>query len=461
MRACLKSILKKAQSCLTGAGKFLAERPAYVWLLFVLGGGVFCALSFFASDAETPLRGLLFFDHSDVGMDHFNSLLATAERTPYTVHRITYPPLAAMLYYFFYSLLDKRFVAEVIAGNASFSARDLRHQSSAVTPYILFTLVSLLLIAFAVRHALKVSEGEKTAAILGVVFSCGMISAVDRGNNVPFILGLILFYVLFYDSPNKLLSELALIALALATGLKLYPVVFGVLLIRKHKYWQGFRAVGYILIALFLPFFFFEGVEAIRIWAGHLLFSKVKYIHPGALNLDSILCNLDRALGLKVPGLVSSLFTVFYVFVGLLGAVAYKEDYKAVAFCSFAIIGFAGVSPKYTILLTCLPLLLLLEHGVRKWDWLYFSLLLLLNMPLVLKQTELLEKAGLCGVDVFESILVAVMLIALPVEGLIHLIAYLRSGQWRHLLKTEKQMARLARAAEDGAQDGAPVAADE
>lgn len=447
MRARFKNALK---TFALRVGGFLLAHPAYVWLAAMLIAVFFCAAASFSSDAEMPLRGILFFDHSDAGMDHFNSLLATAERRPYTVHHITYPPLAAMLYYLFFSLLDKRFVAQVIAGNASFSARDLRHYSFAVIPYILFTLLSLLLIALTIRHALKLSDKEKTATILGVVLSCGVISALDRGNNILFILGLLMFYTLFYDSENKVMAELALLALAVATGLKLYPVVFGVLLVRKHKYWQGFRAVGYILLALFLPFFFFEGWEAIRLWMENFLLAKVRYVHPGALNLDSILRSFGLVLETELPDILRTLFMALYVFVGLLGAIVYKEGYKSVAFCSFAIIGFAGVSPKYTLALTCLPLVVLLAHGVKKWlDWVYFALLTLLNLPLVFTTSESLEKLGLCGMDLFEGGLVLLIMMILLAEGAVQLVSYIKTGQWKTLLKTERQLAALAEAAKE------------
>ena len=86
---------------------------------------------------------------------------------------------------------------------------------------------------------------------------------------------------------------------------------------------------------------------------------------------------------------------------------------------------------------------MLLEKGIKGWDWAYFSLLTLLNLPLLFAGTKTLEAVGLCGVDVFEGALVLLMLVVLPVEGVLHLISYIRAGQWRHLLRGEGQMKRV------------------
>ena len=77
--------------------KKIFENYAYLWLFAMATALVVCFLCGLIADPEHPAQGLFFIDHHDVGMDHFNSVFVTAERTPYTRHHITYPPLAAMI----------------------------------------------------------------------------------------------------------------------------------------------------------------------------------------------------------------------------------------------------------------------------------------------------------------------------------------------------------------------------
>lgn len=60
-----------------------------------------------------------------------------------------------------------------------------------------------------------------------------------------------------------MLRELALICLACAAAMKLYPALFGLLLLSDKKYKEAVRAVIYGIVLLVVPFFFMGGVGQI------------------------------------------------------------------------------------------------------------------------------------------------------------------------------------------------------
>ncbi len=428
-----------------GLWKRLFENYAYLWLFAMVVAIVVCFRNGIVADPEHPAEGLFFMDFHDVGMDHFNSIFVTADRTPYTQHHITYPPLAAMIYYLFFLFLDKGTAEVFLEKYPDVSPFSLRTNTSQMVPYMLYVILCAVLITCLLQKNLKVSPRKKTAATIGIFLSVGFLSILDRGNNVLLVAVLLLYYVFYYNSDRKFLSETALIALALATGIKLYPVIFGVLLIRRHKIAQGFRAVGYILLSLVLPFFFFEGFEAMKLWAERLFPSeKVIPIHPGALNFVSAIRNIEVAYGVDVPDTLVKIFPLVFIGFGLIFAITFKKDYKALIFATFAIVGFAGVTFKYFLFLSILPLAYLFTRceGVR--DRIWGILLILVNLPMCMPTPEYLEDAKFCLPDLITGIFVLIVMGFLLIDGAIDFVGYVRNKRWKYLLRTEKKLAQMS-----------------
>lgn len=72
---------------------------------------------------------------------------------------------------------------------------------------------------------------------------------------------------MYRNSENRILRELALIALAVAFGLKLYPAFFGMLLLYDKQYFRAIRTAIYGLLLFFLPFLaFHEGFSGISLF---------------------------------------------------------------------------------------------------------------------------------------------------------------------------------------------------
>ncbi len=434
----IKSLWGKASKAVYRLWNKLFENLAYLWLAAMVGGLLFCAYMFVNADPEHLPEGLLFIDTHDVGMDHFNSIMVTGDRMPYTQHNITYPPLAAMIYYGFYSVMGED--AQELFENSAFG---MRENTSTLLPYCLYLVICCVLIACLILKNVKISSGKQYAVILGTFLSVGFLSVLDRGNNVLLVTLLLLYYVFYYDSKNRFLSETALIALALATGIKLYPIVFGVLLIKKHRIAEGFRALGYIFLALFLPFFFFEGFDAMLLWIDRLFpAEKMIPIHPGALNFVSAIYNIETAYAIDIPDVLTTVFTYLFIVGGLLFAITSKKIYKAAVFCVFAILLFAGVTFEYFLFLCIVPMVYLFVRcdGIR--DKIFAILIILVNIPLALPTPEHLEDTGIFQPDIWSSFLVLAIMLYILVDGAIDFVAYMKNKRWKYLFMTQKQLAK-------------------
>ena len=62
-----------------------------------------------------------------------------------------------------------------------------------------------------------------------------------------------------YQSDNKIIRYLSYISLGIATGIKIFPAIFSILIIKERK-WKEFGYCFIIVVAiLFLPFLLTDG----------------------------------------------------------------------------------------------------------------------------------------------------------------------------------------------------------
>ena len=236
---------------------------------------------------------LFFIDPDDTGMDFFNSLIEVHTRKPYEQFGVIYPPLANLFFYvlclFVPDSLKESWPAshddsKLIVG----THEDVRLLQSTMVLFLMFLIITLFMIAVMIH-----SYTKSYLLTFCLLFSAGTLQAIERGNVILIAFLLTLYFVKHYQDENKLTSELALIALAGAFGLKLYPCVFGLLLLKEHKWAASARAILYAVLVTILPTFVFEGPGAILSWLNHVFdfggFSGGDTADPSAVgNLNNI-----------------------------------------------------------------------------------------------------------------------------------------------------------------------------
>ena len=94
-----------------------------------------------------------------------------------------------------------------------------------------------------------------------VVLSSPFVYAIMRGNTIYFALIFTLLFLAWKDHRNPVLRELSYVALALAGAIKIYPLFFGVFLLKDKKIFASFRVAVYFFL-LFFGGFLLVGGEA-------------------------------------------------------------------------------------------------------------------------------------------------------------------------------------------------------
>ncbi len=179
--------------------------------------------------------------------------------SPYVTGGASYPPLAIAILYPF-ALICKNVFAQYNDPTLTvdeLTSKVVRHAEFWVALVLFFAICTALIIFTIVKmYRLDFKSSIKISAI--IIFSAPFVYAIMRGNTIYFALVFLLFFMLLYNSPNAILREASYICLALAGLIKIYPLFFGVFLLRNKKIFASVRVALYFFIGSFLSFFIYS-----------------------------------------------------------------------------------------------------------------------------------------------------------------------------------------------------------
>lgn len=190
---------------------------------------------------------------SDSFMDFFYvNDFVVGGKNPYTdVGASSYPPLVLVIAKFFAWM-----------GDYSSGSIAARSQVSGTISLILFFLVCIGISAVSFcMIAKRLGFKRHQIALLGVVlfFSAPFLFLLERGNYLFLALAFVLLFFVLYDSKSRVVRELSYLSLAVAFGIKLYPIAFGIVLVKDRRWFAIVRTAVYCIVLFFVPFFFFSG----------------------------------------------------------------------------------------------------------------------------------------------------------------------------------------------------------
>ena len=200
--------------------------------------------------------------NSDTFMDFFNHIAyaRTCSEVYSTSPHANFPPLIYIFYHILFRLLPDGSVAmfnpAATAGNAYLY-------------YVIYCCALCVLLYACINAHLHARSGvEKLWLALLLIFSAPFfLGVLMTGNAVSLVLLLLLAAALLRESDRWYLRELALILVAAAAGCKIYACVFGLLYLAERRYREALRLMAYGLLAFFVPFIWFGGVNGfLQFW---------------------------------------------------------------------------------------------------------------------------------------------------------------------------------------------------
>lgn len=422
--------------------------PANVFCLLSILSLITLLMCFMVSKGEL-ISHYLFYDRRDTGMDFFHSIEYVKGRKPYTDWNVLYPPLANLVFYFFFYLIPRGvsdnwpsdFLESVYMRGTDYDLRT--HQA----PLLIFTLYLIFIACFFIFVIVltlnKFSYTKANCVAMCMLLSYGNMYAIERGNNVWLVFPLVLFFANFMDSNNKIVRELALLSLAAAIGLKLYPAFFAMLLIIDGKYKEFVRLVLYSLLLIIVPFFFFKD----DFYSLFSYFRKLLHLSSSDTSDWLNIAIPQPWLHLDFVGIVSRVARYFKVYLGVdlsmkflkfikitslaisfIFTFYFKKIWQKTLFITVAMILF-HTQPEYILGWIVVPLVLFLkdEDNLTKVNVVPFLLMTLLTIHLPLFYTYNVSYPNIA----IKQLLLLLLFLWCLVMSMINLYRNLKYGQWK------------------------------
>lgn len=195
---------------------------------------------------------LFSFQLGDFAADFFNVLRYTSERDPYFCetngpmeHNL--PPLAYILLY----PLSRMQPYDIM------SLQDC--WASPMSILSLFLYLSVLSVIFAHSLYCLCKKWNVSSIVIVALFTSSIyITSVERANLAILSAVCVCYFIAFYDSTDIKLRLFACFSLAFAAAIKIYPVLFALLLIEKKQYKEILWGLVWCVLLGLLPFLFFK-----------------------------------------------------------------------------------------------------------------------------------------------------------------------------------------------------------
>ena len=348
---------------------FLSRRSALEYFIYLMASSLIVYIIFYIIRGEGRYANVFFLSCNDLFMDFFNSVRDAAQGPAvYTVRHVIYPPMANLLY-----LVCSRFIPSAYA-DSSFKNRYTWTEHPQATFFImLFSLIVILAIFVLVYESVKGGRRRRFLFAFFAVINIPILYMVERGNMMLLCFLSLLIYFVTYNSKNKIYREIGLLALAFCFSLKLYPVIFGWLLLVDKRFLDGLRCFIYGMLMLFIPSFWFGGPACF-----YQIYKNITAFSTGHTNAITVISGYTG-----IPSSLLNILVYLWFFIcGCAFAVApfvYKERWKVWMIGVIALMIMPSLTSVYMWSFFLIPIIMLANGPkLRGKNMFYFLLMALM-----------------------------------------------------------------------------------
>ena len=332
---------------------------------------MYSMVSWVFTNSET-FSSAFFHDKTDTYMDFYNCLYYAQDVFEKGTPSI-YPPLAHVIFYTVYRMIPPELAHE--------GAHAVRSSQLGMTFMILLSQVVCAVLCALVFTISKGDFGTRSILALALALSAPWTFLLERGNLVALTWVFMSLYLLWYDSESRFCKELGLICLAIAAGLKIYPAILGIMLLRDRRWKDALRGIIYGIAAFVVPMLFTP--------AGiHYLSNMLLQYGETSQNLTeagfSTKVNFENVLRLTAAffgkygqnvGVATATLTWILIALGIFAFFFAKRKWQSMVLLLIPMYSIPSFSSRYVIVYLIVPLLLFLEENEKRMiDFLYFAL---------------------------------------------------------------------------------------
>jgi len=257
---------------------------------------------------------------SMVFSDYFESVVSSYNN-PYTNYHVVYPSMVTV----FYAVIG-HFTMPYVNIPASASLEEsfglLRDSQMGIMSFVLITLVTFYVLHLIYIKIMKGTNLRKELMFLFLILlSYPFIYALERGNSIILALVFCFLFLLGHRSENKWIRYASYIALGIAAGIKIYPAILWLLLIRDKQYREAGICAAIVAALFLIPFIFTDGNpimlfdNAFTYAESNLGFTNIIQITGGLLHeILGFSAGIASVVGYTILGLFTLLSFIVIVF---------------------------------------------------------------------------------------------------------------------------------------------------
>lgn len=388
----------------------------HVFILFLLTGDVL----FWVMQAclhGNWLDNYFVNDYTNTSMDYFNMLACLDFNDPYELGS-NYPPMCFLVLKVLYSFIPKKLIGK---GNGFYYRQFMQGQ----IVYMAYTLILILIVWELVKNFNIGKKVDNLLLAIGILFSGPVLFTLERGNLIFICLPCMLVFLKYFDAEEKGKRQWAYFALAVAASIKLYPALFGILILYKKRYREAIYTVILGLTLFLLPCFAFGGFNVI----GKMLKGidmSIELQESTGLAYNFSFGNLVKILaafgGRKIQeqavvGIILPLLICTTIFL------LCREEWKKIYAVSLLCIWVPSFSYTYTLLFMILPMISCLKNSDDRFSlfaYIYRFCFGIILMPLCLPKMQYLDyraKMPLTMATVIINIFICILTITILTEA--------------------------------------------
>ena len=230
--------------------------PVY---LFIIGSVLawIAMLIYIRGHGMEVFSNIFFFDCLDSFMDYFNSVYYSINN-PYTSSDflVIYPALITVVY----SVIGYMTDGTVVEFGMTV-AKNMRNSEVPMMVFFAITLCCVFLLQVLMVRKCEKQMGTTVSKLLFIVllFSYPVLWTLERGNSILYAVISMMIFLNGYRSENRWIRYGAYVSLGFAAGVKIFPALLIILILRERRYREFLYCFAIIVAMFIVPFVFTDG----------------------------------------------------------------------------------------------------------------------------------------------------------------------------------------------------------
>lgn len=352
--------------------------------VFIVGMTISIAFAFICVfiNRGNGLQNVYFYDPYDTFMDFYNSVIHN--RDPYTQTPLSiYPPLMYVIY-----LIIRHFIPIELVDAGSFALRD---SQIGLMTYFIYSMILIYVFSWLLDWFYEGSKNKRKLILGCFLLSYPFVFCFERGNAIFIAFIFTLVFFLGYKSKRNVIRYVSYFALAIAAAIKIYPAIYGVLLLKKGKWKDVIICVVIGITVFFAPFLLLAGESRkIMTWINNILFTNGLFGEFGYGIRHNIVAMFE-ALGIfmdsnliYVGRIVLALMVISVIWIFFKNK--QMDEWKRVMLLTLLMIFIPGMSYSYVLIFLTIPILQFFnekKEDIKKIDIFRTILMIVIFMPII------------------------------------------------------------------------------